>query len=144
MERPSLLIVDDDEVLRGRLARAFTERGFSVRSAASFTEAQALASEDPPELALVDLKMPGPSGLELIAALKKLDPATNIVVLTGYSSVTTALEAVRLGATHYLPKPADADEILKAFARAKGGEFPPVDVTQTPSLARAEMISSNR
>jgi two-component system, response regulator RegA len=138
LEKPSLLIVDDDEPLRQRLGRAFDERGFAVRVAASFEEAQALAAADPPELALVDLKMPGRSGLELVAALKKLDPETNIVVLTGYSSVTTALEAVRLGATHYLPKPADADEILRAFARAKGGDFPPVDVTETPSLARAE------
>jgi two-component system response regulator RegA len=138
MEKPSLLIVDDDAILRERLGRAFTERGFAVRLAAGFEEAQALATEDPPELALVDLKMVGRSGLELIAVLKQLDPETNIVVLTGYSSVTTALEAVRLGATHYLPKPADADEILRAFARAKGASFPMVEVTETPSLARAE------
>ncbi len=132
------MIVDDDEVLRARLARAFSERGFLVRVASRFEDAVRLATDEPPELALVDLKMPGRSGLDLIAALKALDPETNIVVLTGYSSVTTALEAVRLGATHYLPKPANADEILAAFARAKGTVLPLMEITETPSLARAE------
>jgi two-component system, response regulator RegA len=137
-EGQSLLIVDDDGVLRERLAQAFSERGFAVRVAEHYESALSQATADPPELALVDLKMPGRSGLDLIAALKKLDPETNIVVLTGYSSVTTALEAVRLGATHYLPKPANADEILGAFARAKGAAIEPVEITETPSLARAE------
>jgi two-component system response regulator RegA len=75
------------------------------------------ANADSPELAVVDLRMPDRSGLEVIRELKAVDPSTSVVVLTGYGSIATALEAVRLGATHYLTKPADADEILAAFDR---------------------------
>jgi two-component system response regulator RegA len=136
---PSILIVDDDEVFRTRLARAFRDRGYDVRAAADHGEAIAAAREDSPEMAVVDLRMPGPSGLELVRDLKALDPATRIVVLTGYGSIATAIEAVRIGATYYLPKPADVDDILAAFAR---GEAPPLDPPPSdyaaPSLARAE------
>ncbi len=105
----------------------------------------ALARVDSPELAVVDLKMPGRSGLELVQALRAIDPATRVVVLTGYGSIATAIDAVRLGATHYLPKPADADDIVAAFAR---GEAPPLEPPepdyQAPSLARAEWEHINR
>ena len=111
----SLLIVEDDDALRERLHRAFAHRGLDVRAAASAAEALAAAALDPPELALVDLRIGDASGLDLIPALRALDPGTRIVVLTGYGSVATAVHAVRLGATHYLTKPADADEILAAF-----------------------------
>src|SRR5438067_1990968 len=90
-------------------------------------------------MAVVDLRMPGGSGLELVRDLLSIDPSTQIVVLTGYGSITTAVEAVRLGAKYYLPKPADADEILAAFKR---GSAPPLTDVETeysaPSLARAE------
>ena len=136
---PSLLIVDDDEVFRTRLARAFRERGYDVRAAAAYDEALALAREESPEMAVVDLRMPGPSGLELVRDLKGLDPSTRILVLTGYGSIATAIEAVRIGATYYLSKPADVDDILAGFAR---GAAPPLDPPPTdyaaPSLARAE------
>jgi len=137
-EKRTLLVVDDDDVFRNRLVRALSERGLEARGAASAAEAIALASADSPELAVVDLRMPDRSGLEVVRELKAMDPATNVVVLTGYGSIATALEAVRLGATHYLTKPADADEILRAFERRAGvpGESPPLE--QTPSLARAE------
>jgi two-component system response regulator RegA len=144
-ERVSLLIVDDDEPFRTRLARAFVERGFDVRQAADFTEAVASASADSPELAVVDLRMPGRSGLELVRELKAIDPATKVVVLTGYGSIATALDAVRLGATHYLAKPADADDVLVAFQR--GGEEPAARRAEdfpAPSLARAEWEHINR
>lgn len=136
--RQALLIVDDDEALRERLARAFRERGFEVQTAKDVEQALSLARREPPELALVDLKMPGRSGLELLAELLRLDPETKVVVLTGYSSVTTAIEAIRLGAVHYLPKPADADEILAAFARSGAGASLLAPGAETPSLARAE------
>jgi two-component system response regulator RegA len=136
---PSILIVDDDEVFRTRLARAFRDRGYDVRAAGGYHEALARAREESPEMAVVDLRMPGPSGLELVRDLKALDPATRIVVLTGYGSIATAIEAVRIGATYYLPKPADVDDILAAFAR---GEAPPLEPPPSdyaaPSLARAE------
>ena len=114
-DRPSLLLVDDDAVFRNRLAAALTSRGLDVRTAPGVTEALALAREESPEWALVDLRMPGGSGLDLVRALKGLDPGTQVVVLTGYGSIATALEAVRLGAHHYLTKPADVEDILGAF-----------------------------
>jgi two-component system response regulator RegA len=143
--KQSLLLVDDDEVFRTRMARAFVERGYEVTSAQDFDSAVAHARADSPELAVLDLKMPGKSGLELVKALLEIDPQTKIVVLTGYGSIATAIDAVRLGATYYLQKPADADEILASFAR---GQAPPLDPPDTdyraPSLARAEWEHINR
>jgi two-component system response regulator RegA len=136
-EAPSLLIVDDDATLRERLALAFRQRGYDVRTAANHTEATEQARADSPELAVVDLRMPGASGLELIRDLKAIDPETRIVILTGYGSIATTIDAMRLGAVHYLQKPADADEILAAFARDGS---PPLATTvgdfAVPSLDR--------
>ena len=114
-ERPLLLIVEDDDTLRERLARAFEHRGFEVETAATTADADRAVAQETPEFVVLDLHMPGASGLDLIPRLKTADLATRIVVLTGYGSIATALEAIRLGATHYLTKPADADEILAAF-----------------------------
>src|SRR4051812_40049783 len=141
----SVLVVDDDEVFRSRLVRAFTERGFDARGASDYQNAIDMAQVESPEYAVVDLRMPGKSGLEVVKALKTLDPTTNIVVLTGYGSIATAIEAVRLGATHYLTKPADVDDILGGFARAHTppGELPEIQ-HEVPSLARAEWEHINR
>jgi len=145
---PSLLIVEDDDVLRSRLARAFRARGFEVGEAGDAESGVRLAREDPPELALVDLRLPGASGLEAVRALHELDPGTAIVVLTGYGSIATALEAMRLGATHYLTKPADVEEILAAFDRGKASgpppESPAAAAVEIPSLARVEWEHINR
>ena len=142
---PTMLLVDDDDVFRQRLVRAMEQRGFEVRAAASADEAVRLARAESPEFAVVDLRMPGRGGLELVRDLKEIDPATKVVVLTGYGSIATATEAMRLGATHYLPKPADADEVLAAF---KKDEVPPLEAietgTEAPSLARAEWEHINR
>ncbi|MBV8758715.1 MAG: response regulator [Deltaproteobacteria bacterium] len=145
-QKTSILIVDDDEVYRTRLARAFVDRGYDVRTAHDYDSAVAVAQADSPELAVVDLKMPGKSGLELVQALREIDPSTKTVVLTGYGSIATAIDAVRLGATYYLSKPADADDIVAAFARA---EAPPLEPSadhdyKAPSLARAEWEHINR
>lgn len=135
----TLLVVDDDERFRTRLARAFRERGFLVREAADGAAAIALARAESPELAVVDLRMPGGSGLEVVRELHAIDPTTRIVVLTGYGSIATAIEAIRLGATHYLTKPADADEILAAFERPAGGQSTGgTPVFQPMSLDRVE------
>ncbi len=141
----TLLIVEDDDVLRGRLARAFRERGFEVREASDAESAAVAARQEAPEYAVVDLRLEDATGLDVVRALAALDSSTVIVVLTGYGSIATALEAVRLGATHYLTKPANVDDILAAFARAEGpvGAASPATNT-TPTLARVEWEHINR
>lgn len=114
-DTPTLLLVDDDDTFRSVLGRALEKRGFSVTSANSVESALPLAQANPPEFAVIDLKMHGASGLVLVQALHELDPATRIVMLTGYASIATAVEAIKLGATQYLSKPANADEIVTAF-----------------------------
>jgi two-component system response regulator RegA len=130
----SILIVEDDEMFRQRLARALTDRGLEVRTAGDAQAALVEARKgEPPELAVVDLRMPGGSGLDVVRELKALEPAMRILVLTGYGSIVTAVEAIKLGATNYLTKPADADEILNVLQGGHEGAEPP-----TPSLARTE------
>ena len=134
----SILIVDDDRILRERLAQAFRERGFEVGEAGDGEAAVALCEREPPEFAVVDLKMPGMGGLEAVRRILEIDPATQVLVLTGYGSIATALEAVRLGAIHYLTKPADPDDILDAFARTGGPTPPRGTPLMVPSLAQVE------
>jgi two-component system response regulator RegA len=134
---PSLLVVDDDAIFCEVLAIALRKRGFAVRIAHNVQSAFAMAEQEPPEFAVVDLKMPGDSGLLLIQKLKDLDRHTRIVVLTGYASVATAVEAIKLGAVHYLTKPADADEIVQAFWQDSGNTEAPVD-GHRPSVDRLE------
>ena len=94
--------------------------GYEVMTADSVESAIELADEQAPEYAVIDLKMQGVSGLELVKYLHQLDAETRMVVLTGYASIATAVEAIKLGATHYLAKPANTDEIVAAFARTEG------------------------
>jgi two-component system response regulator RegA len=143
--KPSILLVDDDEVFRNRLARAFVDRGYDVRTGNDYDSGLASAREDSPEFAVIDLKMTGRGGLELVKAISEIDPQTKIVVLTGYGSIATAIDAVRLGATYYLSKPADADDIVNAFARGQAPPLEPPEVEyKAPSLARAEWEHINR
>lgn len=123
---PAMLLVDDDEDFRQVLAAAFVKRGYLVNTAANVESALLIAGDNPPEFAVVDLKMPGVSGLTLVKKLKELDATTRIVMLTGYASIATAIEAVKLGATHYLAKPANADEIIAAFQQTEGDETTPL------------------
>lgn len=143
-DAPLLLIVEDDTLLRERLARAFASRGYDVRQADDIAGAEAAAVAEPPELVVLDLRMPQGNGIDLIPKLLAIDPATRIVVLTGYGSVATAIEAVRLGAVHYLTKPADADEILAAFARDPDGPPTSHAPLQPMSLDRVEWEHINR
>lgn len=136
-DRPRLLLVDDDETFCAVLARALEKRGFQVTVAHTAAEALREIQDVPPEYAVIDLKMPGQSGLALVSRLNALDEHTRIVVLTGYASVATAVEAVKLGATYYLSKPADADEIVAAFRRDSGDESVPVN-DKPPSVNRLE------
>lgn len=119
-EKATLLLVDDDEDFLNVLAAAMRKRGFLVTLASSAESAFALAKQEPPEFAVVDLKMSGNSGLVLVRQLAGLEAGTKIVVLTGYASIATAIEAIKLGATHYLAKPVDADEIVAAFEKQSG------------------------
>ena len=141
-EARTLLVVDDDEVFRDRIIRAFCERGYDAVGAGDYDEAMVSARADTPELAVVDLRLPGPSGLDVVRDLKALDPTTDIVVLTGYGSIATAVESVRLGARTYLTKPADADQVLAAFGdQADSTAWTTASV---PSLARVEWEHINR
>ncbi len=134
----TMLLVDDDEVFRERLARALRDRGLEVWTAAGPEAALSLVDREAPEHALVDLRMPGGSGLDLVPTLLAREPHMRVVVLTGYGSIATALEAVRRGALHYLTKPADADEVLAAFARGPDAPFATATDVSTPSLSRVE------
>ncbi len=133
----TLLVVDDDTPLRTRLVRAFIERGIDATGAESYDEAMTLARNESPEFALVDLRLPGRSGLELVRDLKGLDATTSVVVLTGYGSIATAVQSLQLGATTYLTKPVDADQILAAFMSAPTAPAPSAPPTAQP-LARVE------
>jgi two-component system response regulator RegA len=117
---PALLLVDDDLTFAEVMRRALVRRGFRVAMAHDADQAILIASGDPPQYAVVDLKMPGDSGLLLIPRLRALSAGIRIVVLTGYASVATAVEAIKLGAIHYLAKPVDADEVISAFGRTAG------------------------
>ena len=132
-----LLIVEDDADFAAALARAMTRRGAEVALAHDANEARAEADRFAPSHAVVDLKLPGESGLRVVEQLATRSPAPAIVVLTGYASIATAVEAVRLGARHYLAKPADADEILAALLRDQPDAA--MEVSPEPlSVARLE------
>ncbi|MBU0484448.1 MAG: response regulator [Proteobacteria bacterium] len=140
----TILLVDDEDLFRNRLIKAFEKRGFQVLSAANYDEAVVQIKKNMPKLAVVDLKMPGKSGLELIETAIGIDPEIKIVVLTGYGSIVTATEAVKLGALYYLPKPADVDDILAAFSRDSSTKISNQEEFAAPSLARAEWEHINR
>jgi two-component system response regulator RegA len=136
-----MLLVDDDEVFRERLARALRERGQEVVTAADGEGAVLAASRAKLASAVVDLRMPGMSGTELVPHLLRLQPQLRVVVLTGYGSIASAVEAMRLGAHNYLSKPADADDVMAAVT----GDPRPVETgaartvsAPPPTLARAE------
>lgn len=136
LDGAALLFVDDDERYRTQMQRAFARRGFACDIASSGEEALVLARSRAFDYASVDLRMPGLSGLELVRELIAITPALYVVVLTGFGSIATAVEAVRLGAKHYLTKPADANDLLAAFSRTDAAREPISH--EVPSLARAE------
>ena len=119
-EQRLLLIVEDDAAFARTLNRSFERRGYAVLLATQLAEVQALLKTQTPRYAVVDLKLAGASGLACVQALHAHDPAMLIVVLTGYASIATAVEAIKLGACHYLAKPSNTDDIEAAFGRAEG------------------------
>ena len=114
-ETRTLLIVEDDAAFARTLARSFERRGYTVGVAAGPTEMEALIAVGTPAYAVVDLKLAQSSGLACVERLHARDPAIVIVVLTGYASIATAVQAIKLGATSYLAKPANTDDIERAF-----------------------------
>jgi two-component system response regulator RegA len=136
------LVIDDDEVFRNRLCRAIESHGWEAIGAADGAAALRLAAASSPDLAVVDLRLPGMGGLDIVRELRTLDETICIIMLTGYGSIATAITATKLGASHYLSKPADADQILSAYQRIVGGGDQPVHETASPevvpSLARVE------
>lgn len=132
---PTLLIVDDDEPLRTALGEAFTRRGYAVWLARDPAAALGLAAGQVFEYALVDVRMPGGSGIDLVRALKAIDEGTRIVVFTGYGTIANAVEAMRAGAIDYLTKPVNAGACEGALLGRTASEGAPEDV---PSLERVE------
>jgi two-component system response regulator RegA len=131
-------VVDDDEPFRTRLCRAFQLRGWEAIGAEGGDAALDALRQAAPSLAIVDLRLAGESGVEIVRRLRAADGALAIIMLTGYGSIATALEAVKCGADHYLCKPVDVDQILAAWRALRSGpkESPPPPAA--PSLARVE------
>lgn len=123
-EDKSLLLVDDDEPFLRRLARAMEKRGFEPEMADSVAAGKAIATNRPPAYAVVDLRLEDGNGLDVVEVLREKRPDARIVVLTGYGAIATAVAAVKIGATDYLSKPADAHDITAALL-ATGDALPP-------------------
>lgn len=138
-----LLIVDDDEVFAGVLARAIGRRGFDVTVVHDVASALLFAADKPFTYAVVDLKLPDGSGLRLIRQLKSMCPHLRIVLLTGYGSIATTVDAIKLGAVYYLTKPVNADEVINALHRDDVNEDP-VATVQPLSVNRLEWEHINR
>lgn len=115
-----LLLIDDDPEFCEILTRTLIRRGFQVNSAKNITDATALAKETLPDYAIVDLCIGQESGLTMVKTLANINEDMRIVVLTGYASIATAVEAIKLGATHYLTKPAEVSDIIEAFSHKSG------------------------
>lgn len=136
-DKPQLLLVDDDETFCKVLRPALEKRNFQVAVANDIATATALAEQIEPEYAIIDLRIGFDSGLEMVKKLISLDSNTQIVMLTGYASIATAVEAIKLGATHYLTKPATPDEIVKALYKNEGDTS--VEISEGPlSIKRME------
>ena len=120
----TLLLVDDDEPFLRRLTKAMEKRGFKVESAGSVAAGRAIATARPPAYAVVDLRLTDGNGLDVVEVLHEKRPDCRVVVLTGYGAIATAVAAVKIGATDYLSKPADASDIMNA-PLASGDDLPP-------------------
>jgi two-component system response regulator RegA len=127
MTQRQLLIVEDDVTFARTLQRSFERRGYGVQVAHHPDAVEAALAVARPGFAVVDLKLGNASGLPCVARLRAFDPAMLIVVLTGFASIATAVEAIKLGASHYLAKPSNTDDIEAAFSKAAGDAAVPID-----------------
>lgn len=139
MKFERVLLVEDDAAFRERLAAALHRRHLKVWQAANPAEAKTVALKESLDGAVIDLRMPGGSGLDVVREVHALQPAMRLIVLTGYGSIATAMEAVKLGAADYVTKPADADQILAALrGRPVNHERPQEFSESIPTLDRVE------
>ena len=136
----TLLIVDDDRPFRERLARAMQTRGFEVVVAETVREGIVIAKDRPPAFAVVDLKLEDGNGLDVVAKLLETRPGARVVVLTGFGNIATAVAAVKFGALDYLPKPADADDIMGALLAQPGAKPNPPENPMSADRVRWEHI----
>jgi two-component system response regulator RegA len=139
-DEKTLLIVDDDRPFRERLTRAMQARGFDVVSAETVQEGIAIARDRPPAYAVVDLKLDDGNGLDVVETLHATRPNARVVVLTGFGNIATAVAAVKFGAIDYLPKPADADDIMGALLAAPGAKPNPPENPMSADRVRWEHI----
>jgi two-component system, response regulator RegA len=136
---PLALVVDDDAVFRNRLCRALAQRKWEAEGVPDGAAALGFARDRSPDLVLVDLRMPGMGGLDVVQELRAIDSSMTIIVLTGYGSIPTAISAIKRGANHYLSKPTDADQILAAYETARSARSDTPELPETvPTLARVE------
>lgn len=137
MTAPELIIVEDDTAFAATLQRSFGKRGYEVRVCNGLESLKHMLEVFRPQYAVVDLKVVGGSGLECVRALHDSDQETRIVVLTGFASIATAVEAIKLGACHYLAKPSNTDDIEAAFSRRDGDASAPI-ATRPTSIKNLE------
>lgn len=137
---PSLLLVDDDEAFLKRLAKAMEKRGFSVETAGSVAAGRAIATARPPAYAVVDLRLDDGNGLDVVEVLQEKREDCRVVILTGYGAIATAVAAVKIGATDYLAKPADAQDIMNALLSSEGSLPPPPENPMSADRVRWEHI----
>lgn len=138
MTRPTLLIADDDEIWCESAAGALARRGFEVATALTLDKATRILEENPPRHALIDLRMGRESGLVLVERAARIEPPIRIVVLTGYASIATAVEAIKLGASQYLAKPARMGAIVEALTDKTEGDARMPVASEPPSPRRLE------
>lgn len=136
----SLLLVDDDEPFLRRLAKAMEKRGFEVETAGSVAGGRAIATARPPAYAVVDLRLEDGNGLDVVEVLRDKRADARVVVLTGYGAIATAVAAVKIGATDYLSKPADANDITNALLATEGDMPPPPENPMSADRVRWEHI----
>ncbi|MCR9111861.1 MAG: ActR/PrrA/RegA family redox response regulator transcription factor [Rhodobacteraceae bacterium] len=139
-EDKSLLLVDDDEPFLRRLAKAMEKRGFEVETAGSVAAGQAIATARPPAYAVCDLRLGDGNGLDVVETIREKRPDSRVVVLTGYGAIATAVAAVKIGATDYLSKPADATDITNALLAGNDEMPPPPENPMSADRVRWEHI----
>jgi len=139
-EDNSLLLLDDDEPFLRRLARAMEKRGFAVEAVETVAAGKAIATARPPAYAVVDLRLEDGNGLDVVEILREKRPDAKIVVLTGYGAIATAVAAVKIGATDYLSKPADANDVTAALLATGEHRPPPPENPMSADRVRWEHI----